>query len=104
MRYSGGKSSTSSFSSLAQDHLVVLTPVAREEKDELLPPWTPPSLGARLRCSGAHAGMDHFHSLSYLVPHPPPTSRFMIYVHSKLMIVDDSAAIVGSATINQVQV
>ena len=26
----------------------------------------------------------------------------MIYVHSKLMIVDDSAAIVGSANINQV--
>ena len=29
------------------------------------------------------------------------TRRFMIYVHSKLMIVDDSAAIVGSANINQ---
>ena len=27
--------------------------------------------------------------------------RFMIYVHSKLMIVDDSAALVGSANINQ---
>ena len=27
--------------------------------------------------------------------------RFMIYVHSKLMIVDDSVAIVGSANINQ---
>jgi len=27
--------------------------------------------------------------------------RFMIYVHSKLMIVDDSLAIVGSANINQ---
>ena len=27
--------------------------------------------------------------------------RFMIYVHSKLMIVDDSAVIVGSANINQ---
>ena len=27
--------------------------------------------------------------------------RFMIYVHSKMMIVDDSAVIVGSANINQ---
>ena len=27
--------------------------------------------------------------------------RFMIYVHSKLMIVDDSAVMVGSANINQ---
>jgi len=29
------------------------------------------------------------------------SKRFMIYVHSKLMIVDDSLAIVGSANINQ---
>ena len=94
-------SSMSFFSTFPQDHLVILTPVAREEEDELPPSLDSPEPGSQAEVL---RGSRRYGPLSYLALHPPPTSRFMIYVHSKLMIVDDSAAIVGSANINQVLV
>lgn len=65
-----------------QDLLLFLCPVAREAVS-VLPDYLeepqPGTKAAQLRT----------------------TRRFMIYVHSKLMIVDDSVAILGSANINQ---
>lgn len=65
-----------------QDHLLFLTLVARDPESSIpedLEIPEPESLAHLLRQS----------------------RRFMIYVHSKLAIVDDSVAIVGSANINQ---
>ena len=60
-----------------QDHLLFLTPLAREDEEEipdcLEDDLEPGSNAEKLRSS----------------------RRLMIYVHSKLMVVDDSAAIVG---------
>ena len=60
-----------------QDHLLFLTPLAREDIEEipdcLEDDLEPGSNAEKLRSS----------------------RRLMIYVHSKLMVVDDSAAIVG---------
>ena len=62
-----------------QDHLLFLTPLAREDEDDIpdcldnLENLEPGSNAEKLRNS----------------------RRLMIYVHSKLMVVDDSAAIIG---------
>ena len=60
-----------------QDHLLFLTPLAREDEEDvpdcLDDDLEPGSNAEKLRSS----------------------RRLMIYVHSKLMVVDDSAAIVG---------
>ena len=60
-----------------QDYLLFLTPLAREDEDEvpdcLEDNFEPGSNAEKLRSS----------------------RRLMIYVHSKLMVVDDSAAIIG---------
>ena len=60
-----------------QDFLLFLTPLAREDEDDvpdcLEDDLEPGSNAERLRSS----------------------RRLMIYVHSKLMVVDDSAAIIG---------
>ena len=60
-----------------QDYLLFLTPLAREDRDEipdcLEQSFEPGSNAEKLRSS----------------------RRLMIYVHSKLMVVDDSAAIIG---------
>ena len=60
-----------------QDYLLFLTPLAREDRDEipdcLEQSFEPGSNAEKLRSS----------------------RRLMIYVHSKLMLVDDSAAIIG---------
>ena len=60
-----------------QDYLLFLTPLAREDEDDvpdcLEDDLEPGSNAERLRSS----------------------RRLMIYVHSKLMVVDDSAAIIG---------
>jgi len=66
-----------------QDHLLFLTPLAREDEDEI-----PDCLEENLE-PGSNA--EKLRS----------SRRLMIYVHSKLMVVDDSAAIIGSANINQ---
>ena len=61
-----------------QDYLLFLTPLAREDKDEvpdcLEDNLEPESNAEKLRSS----------------------RPLMIYVHSKLMVVDDSAAIIGA--------
>ena len=61
-----------------QDYLLFLTPLAREDKDEvpdcLEDNFEPGSNAEKLRTS----------------------RRLMIYVHSKLMVVDDSATIIGA--------
>ena len=61
-----------------QDYLLFLTPLAREDEDEvpdcLEDNFEPGSNAEKLRSS----------------------RRLMIYVHSKLMVVDDSAAIIGA--------
>ena len=61
-----------------QDYLLFLTPLAREDEDEvpdcLEDNLEPGSNAEKLRSS----------------------RRLMIYVHSKLMVVDDSAAIIGA--------
>lgn len=65
-----------------QDYLLFLCPINKESVDDIPEELeTPPSgsKAAKLRQS----------------------RRFMIYVHSKLIIVDDSLAILGSANINQ---
>ena len=61
-----------------QDHLLFLTPLAREDEDEI-----PDCLEENLE-PGSNA--EKLRS----------SRRLMIYVHSKLMVVDDSAAIIGS--------
>ena len=61
-----------------QDYLLFLTPLAREDEDEvpdcLEDNLEPGSNAEKLRSS----------------------RRLMIYVHSKLMVVDESAAIIGA--------
>ena len=60
-----------------QDYLLFLTPLAREDEDEV-----PDCLEDNFE-SGSNA--EKLRS----------SRRLMIYVHSKLMVVDDSAAIIG---------
>ena len=60
-----------------QDYLLFLTPLAREDKDEV-----PDCLE------------DNF-ELGSNAEKLRSSRRLMIYVHSKLMVVDDSAAIIG---------
>jgi len=65
-----------------QDYLLFLCPINKESEDDIPEDLDKPPSGskaAKLRES----------------------RRFMIYVHSKLIIVDDSLAILGSANINQ---
>ena len=61
-----------------QDHLLFLTPLAREDKDDI-----PDSLEKNLKPGSNAEKLRN-------------SRRSMIYVHSKLMVVDDSAAIIGS--------
>ena len=61
-----------------QDHLLFLTPLAREDEGDI-----PDCLEENLE-PGSNA--EKLRS----------SRRLMIYVHSKLMVVDDSAAIIGS--------
>jgi phospholipase D1/2 len=65
-----------------QDYLFSLCPINKEDMDDI-----PEELETPL--SGSKAAILR------------QSRRFMIYVHSKLMIVDDSLAIIGSANINQ---
>jgi phospholipase D1/2 len=65
-----------------QDYLLFLCPINKEDVDDIPDELETPPRGSKaavLRQS----------------------RRFMIYVHSKLIIVDDSLAILGSANINQ---
>ena len=65
-----------------QDYLLFLCPVNKEGVEDIPEELETPSNGskaAQLRSS----------------------RRFMIYVHSKFLVVDDSLAILGSANINQ---
>ena len=62
-----------------QDHLLFLTPLAREDEDEI-----PDCLKEENLAPGSNAEKLR------------NSRRLMIYVHSKLMVVDDSAAIIGS--------
>ena len=61
-----------------QDYLLFLTPLAREDRDEI-----PDCLEQSFEPPGSNA--EKLRS----------SRRLMIYVHSKLMLVDDSAAIIG---------
>eukprot|EP00092_Neocalanus_flemingeri_P001909 GFUD01002039.1.p1 GENE.GFUD01002039.1~~GFUD01002039.1.p1 ORF type:complete len:520 (+),score=140.89 GFUD01002039.1:49-1560(+) len=65
-----------------QDYLLFLCPINKEDVDDIPEELETPS-------SGSKAGILR------------ESRRFMIYVHSKLIIVDDSLAILGSANINQ---
>ncbi|CAI9114301.1 OLC1v1014990C1 [Oldenlandia corymbosa var. corymbosa] len=53
----------------------------KEVQGEFVPPYSP------------HPGTDYWNSQKH--------RRFMIYVHSKLMIVDDAYLLIGSANVNQ---
>ncbi|KAK4479576.1 hypothetical protein RD792_015094 [Penstemon davidsonii] len=53
----------------------------KEVKGEFVPPYNP------------HPDTDYFNSQKH--------RRFMVYVHSKLMIVDDTYLLIGSANVNQ---
>jgi len=65
-----------------QDYLLFLCPVNKESSEDVPEELDTPS-------GGSKAGKLR------------RSKRFMIYVHSKLIIVDDSLAILGSANINQ---
>ncbi|KAK6125104.1 hypothetical protein DH2020_041168 [Rehmannia glutinosa] len=53
----------------------------KEVKGEFVPPYNP------------HPGTDYWNAQKH--------RRFMVYVHSKLMIVDDTYLLIGSANVNQ---
>ncbi|KAL3632948.1 Phospholipase D alpha 4 [Castilleja foliolosa] len=53
----------------------------KEVKGEFVPPYNP------------HQGTDYWNAQRH--------RRFMVYVHSKLMIVDDAYLLIGSANVNQ---
>ena len=61
-----------------QDYLLFLTPLAREDEDDI-----PDCLEKNLEPGSNAEKLRN-------------SRRLMIYVHSKLMVVDDSAAIIGS--------
>ena len=65
-----------------QDYLLFLCPINKEDVDDIPDELETPPAGSKAAILRE-------------------SRRFMIYVHSKLIIVDDSLAILGSANINQ---